>query len=78
MTSAIVNGLQFQGHNDENDNSSHQKEQIYMNGTATDTSDLLKSETVKYGSLESAIPTRMSSSSFHQGAKLQSLALMLL
>ncbi|CAL1273160.1 unnamed protein product [Larinioides sclopetarius] len=45
MTSAIVNGLQFQGLNDENDNSSHQKEQIYMNGTATDTSDLLKSET---------------------------------
>ncbi|GFY55202.1 hypothetical protein TNIN_31791 [Trichonephila inaurata madagascariensis] len=45
MTSAIVNGLQFQGHNDEKDNSSHQKEQIYMNGTATDTSDLLKSET---------------------------------
>ncbi|XP_055933826.1 RNA binding protein fox-1 homolog 3-like isoform X11 [Argiope bruennichi] len=45
MTSAIVNGLQFQGLNDENDNSSHPKEQIYMNGTATDTSDLLKSET---------------------------------
>ncbi|XP_054721874.1 RNA binding protein fox-1 homolog 3-like isoform X3 [Uloborus diversus] len=46
MASAIVNGLIVQGLSDENDNSSnhHPKETIYMNGTATDTSDLLKSE----------------------------------
>lgn len=46
MASAIVNGMLVQGLSDENDNSSNPKEQIYMNGTATDTSDLLKSETV--------------------------------
>lgn len=46
MASAIVNGILVQGLSDENDNSSNPKEQIYMNGTATDTSDLLKSETV--------------------------------
>lgn len=46
MASAIVNGILVQGLSDENDNSSNTKEQIYMNGTATDTSDLLKSETV--------------------------------
>lgn len=46
MASAIVNGILVQGLSDENDNSSHTKEQIYMNGTATDTSDLLKSDTV--------------------------------
>lgn len=43
MASALVNGLLVQGLPDENDNSTHTKEQIYMNGTATDTSDLLKS-----------------------------------
>lgn len=48
MASAIVNGILVQGLSDENDNSSNPKEQIYMNGTATDTSDLLKSETVRY------------------------------
>lgn len=47
MASAIVNGILVQGLSDENDNSSNPKEQIYMNGTATDTSDLLKSETVR-------------------------------
>lgn len=46
MASAIVNGILVQGLSDENDISSNPKEQIYMNGTATDTSDLLKSETV--------------------------------
>lgn len=46
MASAIVNGILVQGLSDENDNSSNPKEQIYMNGTATDTSDLMKSETV--------------------------------
>ncbi|XP_015904586.1 RNA binding protein fox-1 homolog 3 isoform X2 [Parasteatoda tepidariorum] len=44
MASAIVNGILVQGLSDENDNSSNTKDQIYMNGTATDTSDLLKSD----------------------------------
>lgn len=48
MASAIVNGILVQGLSDENDISSNPKEQIYMNGTATDTSDLLKSETVSW------------------------------
>lgn len=47
MASALVNGMLVQGLSDENDNSSNTKEQIYMNGTATDTSDLLKGEPVR-------------------------------
>ncbi|KAG8178420.1 hypothetical protein JTE90_000933 [Oedothorax gibbosus] len=47
-TAALVNGLLVQGLPDENDNSSHPKDQIYMNGTATDTSDLLKSSDSRY------------------------------
>ncbi|GIY88271.1 hypothetical protein CEXT_581001 [Caerostris extrusa] len=47
MTSVAVNGLQYQGLNsDENDNSSHAKEHLYVNGTSTDTSDLLKTDTL--------------------------------